>query len=234
MFENKITQIKKSTLSQNIVQQIMELIMDGTVSPGEKLPNERQLMELFGVGRSTLREATNALVAMGLIEVRVPEGTFVSESFSSFFTKHLKLMSKVSFNNIEELIEARIAYECDLVSLAALKRTPKDIKELDQVLTKMAQEQDNEQFLLFDLEFHNLIAKMARNSFMNEVLFILLDIIKEWMHRVIQNYPIKEIALDHHKKIAEAIKAKKADTAREMMYEHLHEVSKILLSNLDK
>ncbi|MFD4820613.1 FadR/GntR family transcriptional regulator [Peribacillus butanolivorans] len=232
MFENKINQIKKSTLSQNIIQQIMQLIMDGSVSPGEKLPNERQLMELFGVGRSTLREAINALVAMGLIEVRVPEGTFVSESFSSFFTKHLRLMSKVSFNNIEELIEARIAYESDLAELAALKGTSKDFAELDNVLNRMMQEQDNEQFLLLDIEFHNLIARIARNSFMNEVLFILLDITKEWMHRVIQNYPVKDIAFDHHKKIAGAIKAKDPEKAREYMNEHLQEVSKILLSNL--
>ncbi|WP_367760685.1 FadR/GntR family transcriptional regulator [Ammoniphilus sp. 3BR4] len=89
------------------------------IKNGEKLPAEKQLMEMFGVGRSTLREAIRALEVLGLVEVKVPGGTFVVEEFGDFFTKNLGLISKISFNNIIELVEARAELEVILVDMAA-------------------------------------------------------------------------------------------------------------------
>ncbi|WP_436374838.1 FadR/GntR family transcriptional regulator [Cytobacillus sp. BC1816] len=229
MLEGKINQLKKTTLSQDIVQQLMELIINGTISPGEKLPSEKELMELFGVGRSTLREATRALAALELIEVRVPEGTFATDSFGGFFTKHLALMSKISFDNISELIEARVRYETDLAEMAAEKSTGIDHKRLDNILSSMRNAKSNEEFLKTDLEFHTAIAEIARNSFMLQVMNILHDITKEWMAKVIESSAIQERAINHHVRIAKAIKENNKAEARDAMLEHLTIVSKLLL-----
>ncbi|MED3574888.1 FadR/GntR family transcriptional regulator [Cytobacillus praedii] len=234
MLEGKINQLKKTTLSQDIVQQLMELITNGTISPGEKLPSEKELMELFGVGRSTLREATRALAALELIEVRVPEGTFVTESFGGFFTKHLALMSKISFDNIIELIEARVKYETDLAEMAAEKSTPADHQRLDNILHVMKQANTNEEFLRSDLEFHTAIAEIARNSFMLQVMNILRDITKEWMFKVIESSTIQERAIAHHMKIAKAIKDNNKVEAGNAMLEHLTIVSDLLLEYHNK
>ncbi|MBG9587544.1 FadR/GntR family transcriptional regulator [Cytobacillus firmus] len=234
MLEGKINQLKKTTLSQDIVQQLMELIINGTISPGEKLPSEKELMELFGVGRSTLREATRALAALELIEVRVPEGTFVTDSFGGFFTKHLALMSKISFENISELIEARVRYEIDLAEMAAEKSTGSDHKRLDNILSLMRKAKSNEEFLKMDLEFHTAIAEIAKNSFMLQVMNILHDITKEWMAKVIESSAIQERAINHHERIARAIKEKNIAEAGDAMLEHLTIVSKLLLEYHNK
>ncbi|MFD0711994.1 FadR/GntR family transcriptional regulator [Paenibacillus sp. GCM10027626] len=233
MLGDKVTQIEKTTISQNIVQQLIDLILNGTIGHGEKLPSEKQLMELFKVGRSSLREAIRSLVTLGLIEVRVPEGTFVKESFGDFFTKHLGLMSRISFENIAELIEARTAIESDIAELAAVKVTEEDLAKLEERLDLMKEANksgDNEKFLQSDLQFHFILAEIGRNSFMLHVMTILRDISREWIKNVIQLETSKELAIQQHEKVLHAVKQKNAEAARIAMKEHLHSVSELLLS----
>jgi len=229
MLEDKVIQIQKTTVAQNILQQLIDLIMNGTLAPGEKLPSEKQLMELFKAGRSSLREAIRALIALGLVEVRVPEGTFVSATLGGFFTKHLALMSKISFDNITELIEARIKIETDLAELAAIKASGEDIERLNRLVESMREAGENEQFLNADLEFHMTLASIARNSFLEQVLNILRDITKTWILKVIQSDSSKRLALGQHERIAEAIAAHDPQAAAAAMAAHLESVSSLLL-----
>ena len=229
MFEGQIHQVTKTTMSQNIVQQLMELIINGTLARGDKLPSEKQLMEMFGVGRSTLREAIRALVALGLIEVRVPEGTFVAQSFGDFFTKHLELMSKISYDNILELVEARVKMEAVLAEMAAEKSTEEDHVKLAEIVAAMKQSVDHQTFLELDLAFHRLISEMARNSFLSEVLQISSVVTKVWMVKVIEGFSIRQKLIDQHIAVAEAIQAKKPAEAKEAMSEHLSTINDLLL-----
>lgn len=229
MLEKNINRVERTTLAQDVVQQLMTLIVNGTISPGDKLPSEKQLMELFGVGRSTLREAIRALSALGLVEVKPPLGTFVPETFDEFFTKHLALMSKIGFDNILELIEARILLEMDLAGIAAEKSTSEDHKKLDHILHMAKSTDDQEKFLQYDVEFHRTIAEIANNSFMLHMMNILQDVTMEWMHKVIQRHSPYELVLEQHKKIAKAIKSRDKELARKEMNNHLGRVSRLLL-----
>ncbi len=234
MLRDKVVTIAKVTLAQNIVQQLIEIIMNGTIKPGDKLPPEKQLMEMFGVGRSSLREAIRALITLGLVEVRVPEGTFVSNSFGGFFTKHLALMSRISFDNIIDLVEARIAIEVDIAEIAARKASVEDNDRLNEVLKLMREAKENEQFLQADLQFHLLLAEIAKNSFMLHVMNILRDITREWILKVIQLPSSKELATKQHEKIAEAIKNNDVIAAGKSMREHLESVSELLMNKVAK
>lgn len=231
---DKVVAIEKVTLAQNIVQQLVGIIMNGTIKPGEKLPPEKQLMELFGVGRSSLREAIRALVTLGLVEIKVPEGTFVSSSFGGFFTKHLALMSKISFDNIIDLVEARTAIEVDIAELAAKKATPEECNKLNDILTVMRDAKDNEQFLAADLQFHVTLAEIAKNSFMLHVINILRDITREWIMKVIELPSSKELAANQHEKIAEAVRSNDVVAAGNAMREHLESVSELLMKKVEK
>lgn len=211
------------------MQKLIDLIMEETLSPGEKLPPERKMMELFGVGRSTLREAIGALSALNLVEVKVPDGTFVTDNFGDFYTKHISLMSKISFNNIIELIEARIILETDLVELATEKSNLEDHKKLDNIIYLMKNAKNNDEFLYLDLKFHTTIASIADNSFLFEIMNILREVTKEWIHKVIQIYSPKKMVIQQHDNIVKAIKDKNKKEAREQMNIHLNEVSNLLL-----
>ncbi|HEY0828543.1 MAG TPA: FadR/GntR family transcriptional regulator [Bacilli bacterium] len=234
MLSDKLVQIEKVTLAQNIVQQLIEIIMNGTIKPGDKLPAEKQLMELFGVGRSSLREAIRALITLGLVEVKVPEGTFVSKSLGGFFTKHLALMSRISFDNIIDLVEARIAIEVDIAEIAARKATQEDNAKLNEVLISMREAKENEQFLSADLQFHLILAEIAKNSFMLHVMNILRDVTREWILKVIQLPTTRELATKQHEKIAKAIKNNDVAAAGTAMREHLEAVSELLMKKVAK
>ncbi|MBB4827056.1 GntR family transcriptional repressor for pyruvate dehydrogenase complex [Sporosarcina luteola] len=229
MLENNIEQIKKTTLSQDIVQKLMELIINGTLPRGEKLPSERQLMEMFGVGRSSLREAIRSLTTLGLIEVRVPEGTFVVDTLGDFFTKHLDLMSKISFDNITELIEARIELEGTLVEMAARKADEKDKQRLKKAIENMNLSTNDEDFLRSDLDFHTLVTEIAKNSFLVQVMHILREVTREWIYKVLKGYSVKESVIEQHERIANAIIANDEEAARKAMTDHLVLVSRLLI-----
>jgi len=229
VFESKAQQVKKVMVAQNVTQQLIDLIMNGSILPGQKLPTEKQMMEIFGVGRSSLREATRALVALGLIEVRVPEGTFVAQTFGEFFTKQLSLMSKISFDNILELIEARIAIEIDIVELVVLKSTSEDIEKLTALISLMKKARTQEEHQKIDFEFHHALADIARNSFMHETLKILNGLIAWWIKEVSQIESASELAIVQHEKIVKSIQNRDVNGATQAMKEHLLSVKELLV-----
>lgn len=229
MLKNKVVQVEKTSVVQNVLMQLIELIMNGTLKHGDKLPSEKQLMELFKVGRSSLREAVRALSALGLVEVRVPEGTFVTESFGGFFTKHLALMSRISFDNIVELIEARIRIESGLAELAASKAVQEDKRIIRQHLDAMRSAENNEQFLNADLQFHMAVAECARNSFLLHVLNILRDVMRTWIMKVSRSEAARQRTIQQHEQIADAISRNAPADAARAMTEHLESVSALLL-----
>lgn len=229
MIRNNLTPAKKIPLTQNVTQQLIDLIMAGNIAPGEKLPTEKELMDIFGIGRSSLREAIRALVALGLVEVKVSQGTFVSECFGDFFTKQLALMSKISFENIIELIEARIAIETDIAEMAAKKATSDDVKNLVNICRGMKAAQSDEEYQNCDLKFHIALAEISRNSFMLQVMKILNNITGLWIRKVIQVGDSKKQAILQHERIIDAIHDKNVSETVIAMREHLESVSKTLL-----
>lgn len=225
-----IKKIKSVRLSRNVTEQLIDLIMSGKISPGEKLPPEKKLMDSFGIGRSSLREAIRALEALGLVEVKVPEGTFVSENLADFFTKQLTLMSKIGFDNISELIEARLTIETQIAILAAKKATPEDIEDLDKIITDMRNSTDDDiQFHKHDLSFHKKLSEMSRNSFLIQVMNILQEITSLWIKKVIPLEGTKPLAVEQHTKILESIKKRDAEGTFKAIDVHLKHVSDLLI-----
>src|SRR5699024_3513356 len=194
-----IKKVKRVPISQNVTKQLIVLIMSGELATGEKLPSERKLMDYFDIGRSSLREAIKAVEVLGLIEVRVPEGTFVTDNLGEFFTKHLALMSKIGLDNIEELIEARLTIEAQIAVIAAQKATDEDIETLENIMKQLNNSlDDNQKFQQWDLAFHKTLAEMSRNSFLIQVMKILQDITSLWISKTITMENIKEIAIRQH------------------------------------
>ena len=76
--ENKLKRVSKNSLSEDIAKQLMNLISNGDLQPGYRLPAERELCQRFGVGRSSLREALRGLAMIGVLDIRVGDGTFVA------------------------------------------------------------------------------------------------------------------------------------------------------------
>lgn len=213
--------IIRPTITETIINQIKEKILEGELKPGQKLPPERLLAESLSVGRTSVREAIRALQYMGILEVRCGEGTFLTENMSllsdHFVTSYI--MQKYSLN---ELIEARKIIEGETVYLAT-KRSSKDEKQALQLIFETAIEvqDDVDAFLKADFNFHKKIAEMSHNSVLTEFFTAMRELTLEENRNVINKTGQRKKALSFHKEILNCILLSDADGARKTMLEHL-------------
>ena len=128
----------KQTLGQQTEDRLMKYILDKPVKIGEKIPNEYELTELFGVGRSTVREAVKGLVTRGVLEVRRGDGTYV---ISTIYMEN----DVLRFGNVEDryrlaldLFDVRLMIEPEIVTWACRKATEEQIQKLKQLCDEHA------------------------------------------------------------------------------------------------
>jgi GntR family transcriptional repressor for pyruvate dehydrogenase complex len=230
MFER--VQTKKVYIE--IVEQIQNLIMNGKIKPGDRLPPERILAEKLGVSRPPLREAMSALEILGIIECRGGKGNFVKKAFNSKnYKQQMEELEKEE--SPFELLEARKVIETEIAALAAEKATPTDIKEVENALKKMENTlNDVPKAMEFDTEFHIAVAKAAHNSVLLETMIFLAKGLTDsmWVNIKEKRWeqpgnPLKYIK--EHKEIIDAIKNKNKEDARKKMNKHLFDVEKDLL-----
>jgi DNA-binding FadR family transcriptional regulator len=144
-----------------ITAQLRQAIMEGGYAHGEKLPAERQLASAYGASRTTIRTALDHLETERLVSRRVGAGTFVNFRPQGDTEDIAELTSPL------ELIEVRLGIEPNMVRLAVLNATARDIERLAAAMARMEPSSgDSESFTLWDEEFHQLIAEATRNPLM--------------------------------------------------------------------
>jgi len=223
--------IKKKKTYEEIIEQVKKMIAEGVLQPGDRLISERELADKLEVGRSAVREAFRALEAMGVVEVRSGEGTFIREVDVGTIIEKLSMVLVLEHDTIKELLELRKIIEVGAAGLAALRRTQEHLHRMEQVLHQM------ERGLISgdlgeeaDWEFHYTIAQATQNS----LLVKLMNTIAGTMRRVLyaarrQLYltpGTPERLLREHYAIFEAIKAGRVERARGAMFDHLDGVEK--------
>lgn len=172
MFET----IRKRTASQKVVEQIVKRINDGELKPGGMLPAQRELARLLGVGRSSVREAINALAVMGYIDVLQGKGTFILEEPPSAEPSDPHLSAALEAGNIVDLMEARELLECKSAELAAERADAKGVRRLRNALEKVEKSGDDYgDFLRADLDFHTTLAEIAGNVVIREMMKLLVE-----------------------------------------------------------
>jgi len=218
-----------------IVEQIMNLIKEGKLKPGEKLPPEQILAEKFGTSRPSVREALSALEILGITESRGGKGNFIRDNLGSpLYEQRFKELEEEE--SPFELLEARKAVETEIVGLAAKKATRMEITTIQESLNKMKGAMANiPEIMEFDREFHINIARAAHNSLLFSMMTYLSDLLKEklWINLKEKSWSIPgrpQKYFEEHTEIFNAIKNKDSKDARKRMYDHLASVEKDLLN----
>lgn len=229
-------QIRRRKIYEEIADQLLDRIKSGELSPGEKLDSVHLLAEQFNVGRSAVREALSALRAMGLIEMKQGEGTYVKQFDPSSISQSLSvngmLMKK---EDIVELLEVRKVIETGCAASAAAKRTDQDLMNMQEALNEMEKAALNHELgEQADLKFHMAITSASHNNIllelMNHVSQLMYDSIRET--RKISFYSettMLEKLFDEHHRIFLAIKSQNASEAQHAMLDHLNTVESVLL-----
>lgn len=154
-------------VSQVIVDQIRLLIHGGRLSPGDRLPSERELCARFGVSRVTVREALRVLEAVGLVEIRVGAhgGAFVTSPSNARLGEGLADLLKLSPLTAAEVTEARMVFELGIVPLVSERATDEDIAALNEICARQrAALRDQSYSMTLSAEFHVRVAACTHNA----------------------------------------------------------------------
>ncbi len=214
--------VKKSRLSSEVIDQISQSILRGDYKPGHKLPPERDLASQLGVSRTVVREALRSLEIMGLVESQIGGGTFVKEhTIENALTPIANYFSSDD-SVVDEIIETRKILEPEMVKLAAQRATQEDIEHIEASIAQMEQEvKMGLSGINGDTAFHFAVANATHNSAMLKILSLIADLLHYTMKVSLRAEPEREVTIQGHKKVLEAIKAKDPVLASEYMREHL-------------
>lgn len=220
--------VRRRKLYQDIVERMEQLMLSGRLQPGDLLPSERDLMQMFEVGRTSVREALFALQRMGLIEIRNGERPCVTRPSAIGMVRELSGAARhllASQEGAREFQQARGIIEVALARHAAEHATEADIAALREALAlNGAAIGDMEAFTRTDVAFHLRIAEVTRNS----IFAVLNTAVNDWLaeQRTIGlgNPGADLAAFKAHGAICEAIAAHRPDEAERAMRAHLAEV----------
>lgn len=221
----ELSRIDRSTVKDLALDQLKRYIASGAVVPGQRLPSERELAHRLGVGRNSVREALKVLGAVGLVEVRVGEGTFISEQTGSSIGRTIGLSLAAGGGALIEIIQARQMIEVEACAIAADKARPDDIDGLRTCLQSMerfAREGKVHDYLTADMGFHARIARATYNSIISVIITNLTDILAEVLRdaQAEQLEPMVESGASH-REIFDAIVQRNPHLAADAMRRHL-------------
>jgi len=221
--------VKQTNLSDSLANQIETLILEGTLTPGEKLPAERELAARMDVSRPTLRGALQKLAARGLLVTRPGGGTYVNDGLVRSFTEPLSELLKQHSEVDFDVLELRHALEGVAAYYAASRRTEADRASLQARFDEMTAAHgrgDARAEAEADMAFHMTVAEASHNVVLLHVmrgLFTLLSdsIVKKLETLFSSGSPSFEALNAQHSALLDAILAGEPEKARDVAFEHL-------------
>ncbi|MDW7673583.1 MAG: FadR/GntR family transcriptional regulator [Bacillota bacterium] len=221
--------IQTKKIYQEVLSQIESLIQQGILKPGDKLMGEREMSQTLKVSRTSVREAIRTLEILGLVEIRLGEGTFLRENSLDSIINPMALSLSITAESVQDMFEVRKILEIECAGLAALRHNDEEIKLMESTLKDMQENIENEQVgLKADLRLHFQIAQASKNA----VLYKLMHVFAEVLHDTVQSTRRNRFSkcatpdklIDEHKEIINAIKIRDYDLAKNLMKDHLGSV----------
>lgn len=218
--------VNAGRVSAEIVEQIKSAIRAGKLGPGDRLPPERELTELFGVSRVTVRDALRVLEATGLVEIRVGAGggAFVTAPDTGDVGEGISNMLLMRTVSPAAVTETRIILEVGMLPLVCERATEEDLAILDEICTRAEEtlRDDSDYDVALSAEFHAQLA----NATHNEVIRLLTEPLHHPLELSLRQAKSRapnmgQEGTKEHRKLIEAIRARDVDKAQAIMRQHL-------------
>jgi GntR family transcriptional repressor for pyruvate dehydrogenase complex len=228
--EMGLAPIKSTRIYEEIIRQVKQMIGEGRLKSGDRLPPERDLAEKFVVSRTSVREALRALESLGLVEIRPGEGTFVREVSVETLIEPLAFVMASQRAALSELFEARRLLEPSLAELAARRATPEEISEMERILDEQAQEvAQGRMGLAQDAAFHAAIGVAAHNRAITRIAHAVIDLLAQSREESLNTPGRPRRSHEDHRRVLAAIAARNPEGAAQAMREHLEAVEALVL-----
>ena len=218
----------KDDVTVKLIAVFKQLISEGTMTPGGRLPSERELAASFGVSRSSLRQALKVLEIMGVISQRVGDGTYLNSSAKAILSEPMQFLILLDGISEHELMEARLIVEPELAAQAAERVTDEDIAAIRREVEAMEQpDLDQRQLIEHDLLFHQAIFAAAKNRVCGLMFAVVHQSLKNLITLTSQLVDA-EHTLVLHRRIFNAIRKRDPEEARRRMREHLLDARELI------
>jgi GntR family transcriptional repressor for pyruvate dehydrogenase complex len=218
----------KEDVTHLLILRFQQMLSEGVLSPGTKLPPERELAAHFQVARSSLRQALKVLEIMGVITQKVGDGSYLNRDASTVLAVPMEFLFLLDDTSVQELTELRFMIEPALAAKAAERANSDDIALLRQSITDLENsELDRVKLVASDLLFHRAIFQASGNRLTGRLFHTI--------HRAMLNMIMvtsQLVDLEHtvafHKTILVAIEARDPKRAAELMTAHLKDATQLL------
>jgi GntR family transcriptional repressor for pyruvate dehydrogenase complex len=196
--------IQKVHLHEQVSQEIQNYIQEKELKEGDKLPSVEAMSAMFGVGRSSLREALRYLEAIEIVRVENGKGIFVRDVDTFRFSGKIKVENEK--RSLLSILDVRRALEGKAIELAAKHITSKQIKELELCLEEYRRlKESNQDTSMIDLTFHRLIMKAAANPILESVLNSISALYEKFFHEPLGNKQLFDETYPFHLTMFDAI-----------------------------
>jgi len=219
---------------EEVARQIQQAIIDRRLKPGEKLPSQRELIDMFQVSKFTIMGALRLLEQWGLVYTKygATGGTFVSESNTAAFSESLRLLVSMRRVTLEELAELRLTIEGRAAYWAAKRRNRRDMKKMEEILDRMGQllalNRTMEEIIPLDMAFHLAIGEASHNG-----LFVaIMEAIHAcFLEQAFSFIPHGKEKADYNdlSAVLRAIKIRDASVARKVVRDHIVRFNRLIV-----
>ncbi|MGN7397771.1 FadR/GntR family transcriptional regulator [Peribacillus frigoritolerans] len=212
-------------VSETVQKFLLDYIRKKNLQPGDKLPSERELVQILEIGRSSVREAFQILAERGIIEKHAGKGAYVRKIIPQNDFKNLTdLFPSMDFNASLDLLEFRKGIETENAFLAAMRSDNNSIDDLERSIYDLEMcIRNGSSIIVPDLNFHRTLALATQNDVIVQVYKSMVDFFKKVRIEMAINYNV-ENALYYHKEILIAIKQKKTERSCILMRRHIEDV----------
>lgn len=224
---------KNVKVYEQVIEEIKDMIINGKLKKGDKLPSERELVEQLNVSRTSLREALRAIQIIGLIDCRQGEGNFIKESFENTLFEPLSIMFMLQESSAREIVDLRRLLEIEMVSYAAERATDEELERIKEIVEALAQSEDEKACVKLDKELHYTISKASGNyliqNILNSVSQLMDWFIEDARLKILIRKENKAKLVKQHENICKALVEHDPEAARQAMREHLDFINEYMI-----
>ncbi|HPZ85930.1 MAG: FadR/GntR family transcriptional regulator [Bacillota bacterium] len=219
------TKIEPPGLLRKIVDQVKQNIASGNLKKGDKLPSERQMSEMFGLSRATIREAIKALNTLGIIECSHGSGNYISSNLSNSLTEPLSIMFMLEGGHPGHTLELRRAIEFAAAGSAARNIEETELARLRALCDCIEASTDENEKARYDFQFHREIARASGNPLLIVLLNAVETLISEHVHdaraSILKDSSKEDIINRQHRDIVDALSRSSPEEAEKAVLAHI-------------
>lgn len=209
-------------MAEQVISQVREMIRQGSLKPGDRLPPERELAKRLGISRASLRHGLQSLAAIGVLTSRHGSGTYIAEGPPALDSEPLQMLAHLHRFTPDEMFEARKLLEVGVAGLAAENAQPEDLANMAEEISEMyATLDDPQEYLVHDIHFHRAIGAASRNPILAALVSMVSTAMYERRRATVERATDLKESVEFHRRIYRFIRAGKAEEARAAMSEHL-------------